>query len=253
MKKSRPPALQLAPATPSDRRKRPAPVKLLAIEHPKSLASIVEERLRDAIVNAELCFGQALPEGKLALGVSRTPMREALTRLELQGLVTIVPKRGTFVFKPSVSDVKQLAAFRLMLETTALEQSLVNDKKGAIRGLTEAVQSMRAALRRRDTLAYAVADSRFHEAFFEHCGNSYLVSAFKNVSGRVAALRAHLTVPRPHEQARSFAEHEAILAAFADGARKDIRQTLTEHILRAKDVYARALLEDAMPPASPTS
>ena len=56
MKKSRPPALQLAPATPSDRRKRPAPVKLLAIEHPKSLASIVEERLRDAIVNAELCF-----------------------------------------------------------------------------------------------------------------------------------------------------------------------------------------------------
>jgi len=81
----------------------------------------------------------------------------------------------------------------------------------------------------------------------------HLADTMHNVSGRVAALRAHLTVPRPHEQTRSFAEHEAILAAFADGGRKDIRQTLTEHILRAKDVYARALLEDAVPLASPAS
>src|SRR6476660_6524536 len=158
MKKSRTPAPQLAHATPSYRRKAHTPVKPLAIELPKSLAAIVEERLRDAIVNAELSFGQALPEGTLALGVSRTPLREALTRLELQGLVTIVPKRGTFVFKPTVADVKQLATFRLMLETTALEQSLVNDKEGAVRALTEAVRSMKAALKRRDTLAYAVAD-----------------------------------------------------------------------------------------------
>ena len=252
MKKVPPPPLQLAPAE-SSAGTKPRTVQRLTIEHPKSLASIVEERLRAAIVNAELKFGQALPEGALALGVSRTPMREALTRLELQGLVTIVPKRGTFVFKPTVSDVKQLATFRLILETAALEQSLINDKEGALCGLADSVRSMKAALKGGDTLAYATADSRFHEAFFTHCGNSFLVGAFRNVSGRVAALRAHLTVPRPHEQARSFSEHEAILAAFAEGAKKEIRQTLSEHILRAKDVYAQALLEDATPPAAPKS
>ena len=228
-------------------------VQRLTIEHPKSLALIVEERLRSAIVNAELKFGQALPEGALALGVSRTPMREALTRLELQGLVTIVPKRGTFVFKPSVADVKELAAFRLVLETAALEHSLAYDKTGALRSLTDSVRAMRTALKRGDTLAYATADSRFHEAFFAHCGNSYLVGAFRNVSGRIAALRAHLTVPRPHEQTKSFSEHEAILSAFAEGAKKEMRQTLTVHILRAKDVYARAILEAATPPESPKS
>lgn len=225
----------------------------LSIEHPKSLASIVEARLRDAIVNAELKFGQALPESAVALGVSRTPMREALTRLEVQGLVTIVPKRGTFVFKPTVSDVQQLATFRLLVEVAALEASLQNDKDGALRALEASLRSMKTALKRNDTLAYATADSRFHETFFTHCGNSYLASAFRNVSGRVAALRAHLTVPRASEQVRSFAEHEAIVAAFAAGARREIRQTLTGHILRAKDVYAQAILEDALPPASPTS
>ena len=243
----------LHPASADTTGSRERTLKPMTIEHPRSLASIVEERLRDAIVNAELQFGQALPEGALALGVSRTPMREALTRLELQGLVIIIPKRGTFVFKPTVSDVQQLALFRLMLETTALEQSLANDREGALRALRECVQAMRTALKRKDTHAYATADSRFHEAFFTHCGNSYLVSAFRNVSGRIAALRAHLTVPRPEEQVRSFPEHEAILEAFAERRKKDMRQTLAEHIMRAKDVYARALLEDATPPATPTS
>ena len=144
MKKVPSPTLQLVSADSPGKKART--LQPLTIEHPKSLASIVEERLRDAIVNAELKFGQALPEGALALGVSRTPMREALTRLELQGLVNIVPKRGTFVFKPTVSDVKQLATFRLMLETTALEQSLVNDKDGALRALRESVQAMKTAL-----------------------------------------------------------------------------------------------------------
>ena len=250
MKKAPPPSLQLATVEPSQGRKRRT-VQRLAIEHPKSLALIVEERLRTAIVNAELKFGQAVPDG--VLGVSRTPMREALTRLQLQGLVNIVPKRGTFVFKPSVLDVKELATFRLILETAALEQSLAYDKEGALRGLAEGVRAMKAALKRGDTLAYAMADSSFHEAFFTNCGNSYLVGAFRNVSGRVAALRAHLTVPRPNEQTKSFSEHEAILAAFAEGAKKEMRQTLTEHILRAKDVYAQAILEAAMPPGSPKS
>src|SRR4051794_38332008 len=135
-------------------RTTPRAIQRLTIEHPKSLALIVEERLRSAIVNAELKFGQALPEGAMSLGVSRTPMREAVTRLELQGLVTIVPKRGTFVFKPSVSDVKELATYRLILETAALEQSLGYDKDGALRDLTDSVRAMKAALKRGDTLAY---------------------------------------------------------------------------------------------------
>jgi hypothetical protein len=81
MKNVSPPTLRVATAG-----RNPRTVQRLTIEHPKSLASIVEERQRAAIANAELRFGQALPEGALALGVSRMPMRDALTRFELQGL-----------------------------------------------------------------------------------------------------------------------------------------------------------------------
>lgn len=213
----------------------------LPIEHPPSLVDVIEDRLREAICTAQLRFGQSLSEADLQLGVSRTPLREALTRLEMQGLVHVVPKRGTFVFEPTAADVAELAEFRLMLETSALEQSFARDRAGTLAELRQELRRMAGARAGGDTLAYALADTRFHEAFFAHCGNGYLSGAFRNVSGRISALRAHLTVPRPEEQVRSFAEHEAIVAAFESGTKKDIRKTLAGHILRAREVYAQAL------------
>lgn len=217
----------------------------LDIEHPKSLSLIVEERLRNAIINAELPFGQALPEDGtgLALGVSRTPMREALTRLELQGLVVIVPKKGAFVFKPSLEDVKQLASFRLMLETNALEQCLTSDPEAALRDMRAALADMAAARTKKDTQAYARADTSFHDSFFVNCGNAYLLNAYKTVSGRIAALRAHLSVPRSHEQDTSFAEHQAIAEAFVHSKKSELKRILSDHILRAQAVYALAVEE----------
>jgi DNA-binding GntR family transcriptional regulator len=73
------------------------------------------------------------------------PMREALTRLEAQGLVVIIPKKGALVFKPSIEDEQQLASFRLMLETNALEQCLTSDPAAALRGMENALADMTAA------------------------------------------------------------------------------------------------------------
>jgi len=220
-----------------------ASTALRGIEHPKSLALIVEERLRDAIIGAEIPFGQALPEDEtgLALGVSRTPLREAFTRLEAQGLVTIVPKKGAFVFAPSHADVRQLAAFRLMLETNALEQCLLGAAAGTLHDLAEAQAAMAAAHRRKDGAAYARADTAFHEVFFTRCGNSYLVGAFRTVSGRIAALRAHLSVDRSYERETSFAEHKTIIDAFEKADVPRLRKVLSDHILRAEKAYASAV------------
>ncbi|HXP95537.1 MAG TPA: GntR family transcriptional regulator [Telmatospirillum sp.] len=219
----------------------------LEIEHPKSLPAIVEERLRNAIINAELSFGQALPEDGtgLALGVSRTPMRQALTRLESQGLVVIVPKKGTFVFKPTLKDVEQLASFRLMLEINAIELSLASSPETTLRDMYHALAAMSAVRDEKGSHAYARGDTAFHESFFINCGNDYLINAFKTVSGRIAALRTHLSLPRSHEQLKSFGEHKAIVTAFEMGDKSEIATILTAHIMRAKTTYALAIEESA--------
>jgi DNA-binding GntR family transcriptional regulator len=220
----------------------------LEIEYPKSLPAIVEERLRNAIINAELSFGQPLPEDGtgLALGVSRTPMREALTRLEVQGLVVIVPKKGAFVFKPTLADVEQLAGFRLMLEVNALDQCFGTAPEAALRDMYNALAVMTEVRKDKGSLAYARGDTAFHESFFNNCGNIYLSNAYKTVSGRIAALRNHLSLPHSHEQMTSFNEHKAIVAAFEKGDKAEFARLLTDHIMRAKEAYARAIEENTV-------
>ncbi len=215
----------------------------LQIELPRSLSAIVEERLRDAIVNAELDFGQALTEDAvgLSLGVSRTPMREALTRLEAQGLVTIIPKKGTFVFRPTLDDVAQLASFRLMLEDGALRRCLDVAPDATLAGLEAAAGAMRQARAAGNAAAYARADTDFHESFVAHCGNQHLAHAYRGISGRVAALRAHLSVPRAEQQDLSFDEHLRMIEAFRQGDADAVAVLLEAHILRAQTVYAQAL------------
>ena len=217
----------------------------LQIELPKPLSTIVEERLRDAIVNAELSFGQALSEDAvgLSLGVSRTPMREALTRLEQQGLVVIVPKKGTFVFQPTLEDVEQLASFRLLLETSALERCMERAPTETRDDMAAALEAMRAAREAGDTKAYARADTVFHESFVNHCGNVHLANAYRTISGRVAALRAHLSVPHSDQQDLSFGEHCRIIEAFEHRDAARLGELLSQHILRAQAAYANALVE----------
>jgi DNA-binding GntR family transcriptional regulator len=219
----------------------------LTIERPKSLVEVVEARLRDAIVNAELKFGEALSEEALgaAFGVSRTPLREAFARLELQGLVVVVPKKGTFVFAPTPENVEHLCRFRLMLELDAIKLCLERSRDATAQALKSAVAAMAAADAGGDRLGYARHDTAFHDAFFEGCGNPYLVDAYRTVSGRVAAIRTHLSVPLAQEQARSLKEHRALIRAFAAGDLARVAAILGPHIARAHVAYLATLESDA--------
>jgi DNA-binding GntR family transcriptional regulator len=217
----------------------------LQIDLPKSLSSIVEDRIRNAIINAELAFGQALPEDSmgLSMGVSRTPMREALTRLQTQGLVVIVPKKGTFVFKPTLADAEQLASFRLTLEMEAVRRCHTHAPEATVNSMKAAVEAMRSARSAGDGKAYARADTEFHESFFANCNNTYLANAYHAVSGRIAALRAHLSASHANEQATSFEEHLQMVDAFSEGKLAQMNKTLRQHILRAASAYEDALRE----------
>lgn len=206
-----------------------------------SLALRVAEHLRRAILNGELELGDALSEDKLAttLGVSRSPVRFALAALEQQGLIDVRPQRGSFVFLPTREDTENICEYRRMIELDALRLAMERRGPETIEAMRRAADSIRDALSTGDTLRSAGADTEFHEAAIERCGNPYLVNAYRLVSGKVAALRSHRSSLPTREQANE--EHFAIISHLERGDLSGATEELGTHILKMAERYADAL------------
>lgn len=224
------------------------PVAKLSFERPLSLSMKIAHQLRQSIMQGHIGLGAALAEERLAeqLEVSRTPVREAFSRLEFEGLVSIVPQKGTFVFMPNEKDVQELCDFRLTLEVRAAALALERDRSGLHKALSAALSVMTTACRDNDMSAYAAADSDFHNAFIDGCDNHYLRQAFTVGSGRVAALRVHLAAFSTGEPKRSFDEHQAIAALCEKGDIDGIQRILQAHIMRTKENYLNAMQSGAL-------
>ena len=201
-----------------------------------SLTAAVVERIREAIVDGRFGLGEALSELTLAaaLNVSRTPVRDALTALQLQGLIDVRPQSGSFVFMPSEEDVAELAEFRRVLESTALRFCYARRRDEALRQMRVAADAMERAQDADDRLGVARADTAFHQAIVENSANEYLIAAYRLVSGRVAALRTHNLMAANTVRSRSLAEHRAVIAALAKSDIRRAETVLNEHIWRMR-------------------
>jgi DNA-binding GntR family transcriptional regulator len=217
----------------------------LTIDRPRSLAATVAERLRQAIVDAELALGSELSEAGLAakLGVSRTPVREALNLLQQQGMVNIIPQRGSYVFFPTEQDIVDLCEYRIVLENRAVTFSMARQREATLARLNEALAIMEQARNDGDRVAYSRADTLFHEAFIRNCRNRYLQEAYDLVAGQISTLRTHLSVPIAGAQDRSYVHHRQVAEAFAAGNMPVIEGILTEHILATRQSYIEAMRE----------
>ncbi|WP_182086324.1 GntR family transcriptional regulator [Aureimonas sp. ME7] len=214
-----------------------------------SLALQVAERLRRAILDGELELGDALSEDKLAstLGVSRSPVREAFAALEQQGLIDIRPQRGSFVFLPTKEDTENICEFRRMIELDALRLAMERQGARTIAAMRVAADDIRSALASGDMLRSASADTDFHEAAIDNCGNPYLVNAYRLVSGKVAALRSHRSALPTREQANE--EHFVIISRLEAGDVAGALDELGTHILKMAERYGFALAPP--PPGRP--
>ena len=218
-----------------------------AIHRPKSLTETVLERLRDAIVNGDFELGSALSERVLAerLNVSKTPVRESLVQLRGEGLVTIVPQKGAYVFTLSAREVVQICEFRLALEGAGLSLAIQRNRAALARDLTEVVERMERALGHGDQREYLALDTSFHNAIFAHCGNQYLTDSYSRYVGKIAALRTHLASKALHTHL-SFEEHKLISAAVDAGTEAEVDSLLRRHIGRTEETYSLEIEDIAM-------
>jgi DNA-binding GntR family transcriptional regulator len=218
-------------------------MRALDMTRPPALATVVEARLREAIMFGDLSLGEAVSEDRLAtmLGVSRTPVREALTALQLQGLITILPQRGSFVFQPTEQDIAELCAFRALIEVEAMTLAHARARDATLTQLKQSLAAMVKAESEGRQADAAQADAAFHNAFVSNSGNRPLSQAYTLVSGRVGAI---LSFARGSKASRrnSNTEHRAIIQSFAAGDLAVAATVLRPHILNMHVRFVEAQL-----------
>ena len=153
--------------------------RLARIQH-SSLRDLVVDTIRDAIIQGKLKPGDKIPEIELAeqLGVSRTPIREAIRILEQQGLLNTRPKNGTYIARLNPAEVRDSLLVRASLEELAvkqaLEQATVEEWAALCDALEGVVHGMRHALEAGDTIAAIELDTKFHTLLIDGANNGYL-------------------------------------------------------------------------------
>lgn len=214
------------------------------LERGPSLTDQAANEIRSRIVRGVFQLGEPLSEITLAneLGVSKTPVREALMVLKRQGLVEVHPQRGTFVFDMNASQVHKLSDLRTILETAALRLALVNDVAGLGGRWSAIVSDMRVALDRQDAELYRTLDGEFHRALFELADNPYLLETFELIAFRVQALRNRLSLD-PTLNSTSFDEHVRLSLLVTQGSVEEIVDLLSRHIEWTREHYLAALAQ----------
>jgi DNA-binding GntR family transcriptional regulator len=215
----------------------------MTLERPKSLRELALEHLRNSIIDGSLKMGQVLSERKISedLGVSKSPVREALAQLRDEGLVSIEPQKGARVFSLSEPEVTQICDFRQAIETAAFELALSRDPEKLANDMQQVVKDMERARARGNEKEYLLLDTAFHQLIFEHAQNDYLTASYTRYIGKIAALRTHLA-KLPQHTDLSFDEHRKIAIAVREGNMDKIKALLKEHIDRTRQAYKSAAI-----------
>ena len=211
------------------------------LNRPQSLTDLAVERIRAAIVEGRLGFGEQISESALAgqLGISKTPVREALLHLKRDGLVAIHPQRGTFVFRVSEAQVVEICRFREILESVALAEAMSRNLGPLLARLEANLRAMAAAHRAGQLRKLPLVDAEFHRAILDLCGNDYLRAAYGLVEHKIHALRWRL--PEHNDQVEHCQDnHAVIVAQIREGNVGRAQTTLRRHIRDTLDAYLEA-------------
>lgn len=204
---------------------------------------LVLRKLRGAILAGRFQPGQRLLERDLVerMGVSRTPIREALRKLELEGLITTVPYKGPVVTRPTLDDARQLYEARAALEGQAVALFTERADDARIERLRAHIAAAERAVKRSNAQGVLDANNAFHDVLAAGCGNALLQSMLANLRDRIILLRVE-SLSHPGRRPRSIAEHRAIVRMIALHDADGARRVTEEHVMHAWRA-ARAQME----------
>jgi DNA-binding GntR family transcriptional regulator len=199
----------------------------------ETLETKVYQALRTAIIEGHLARGERLVQDDLAtqFGTSRIPVRDALKRIETEGLVT-VDERGSYIVSVfGREDIEEIYELRMLLEPYAAGKALKHMTASDLEGLESIVHEMREAASRQDIERYVQLNQTFHLMLYELSQQRRLV---RMIQGLWSGLMPLTPIAVPGQLERSVSEHDALLRALQERKQDTVEALLREHIQHAE-------------------
>ena len=204
-----------------------------------SLGNRIFELLRERILNNEYKNGQKLNEMMLAkeLNISRTPIREALKQLELEGLVESIPNKGVYVRGFSSRDIDDMFEIRMMLEGLAIELAIERMDDEHFMKIKDVFELMEFYTMKLDQYKLNELNILFHETIYQATQSPYFERLLKDVHYYVSVTSNH-AIARPERMENSLKEHREILETIIARDKELAKETIQKHIKKTQ-IYVR--------------
>lgn len=222
------------------------PLKPVQLDNYKPLREVVFETLREAIIKGDLSPGERLMEIQVAeeLGVSRTPVREAIRKLELEGLVIMVPRKGAYVADISMRDLSDVFEVRCALEALAAELAADRATDEEIEELERMLVKISEALENNRIQETVELDTQFHEMLYAASRNERLRGILSQLREQIHRFRLQ-SWTRPGRARVALEEHRAIVEAVAERNPQLAKKRAMAHIRSAESVFIGNYISDA--------
>ena len=206
------------------------------------LRDVVFNTLRQAILTGELKPGERLMEIHLAnkLGVSRTPIREAIRKLELEGLVTMIPRRGAEVAQITEKSMNDVLEVRRAMDALCVELACDRITPEELQNLKKACDTFEAAVKTDDIKQIAQADVALHDIIVQATGNQRLIQLVNNLSEQMYRYRVEYL---KEEQTRNLlvSEHEELVKAIREGDVQKAQDISFHHLENQRKAIIRTI------------
>lgn len=211
------------------------------------LREVVADALREAIRKGILEPGERLMEINLAeeLGVSRTPVREAIRKLELEGFVVMMPRRGTYVSEISIRDVNEVFEIRSSLESLASGLAAERITAEELETLQRLLVEIGGYIDDGDMEKIVETDMRFHDLLYQASRNSRLVGVINNLREQLTRFRT-ASMSYPGRLKETLKEHRAMVEAIAQGNVRDAKKAAKIHLERSEQTLLNSMEVEKM-------
>ncbi|WP_303813723.1 GntR family transcriptional regulator [Selenomonas ruminantium] len=218
---------------------RLAPIKLDSYQ---PLREVVCESLREAIRSGILKPGERIMEIQLAeeLGVSRTPVREAIRKLELEGYVVMMPRRGTYVASMSIRDINEIFEIRTALESLSNGLAADHITDDELEHLQRLLVIIGGYIKEGNIEKIVETDIEFHDLLYHAARNERLVGIISNLRDQLTRFRT-LSMSYPGRLEETLEEHRLIVDAIASGDRKAASRAAERHMENSEKTLLKAM------------